>query len=366
MNIFAIDLGNRRVKMKSDRGEYSYPASYLDASHIGTRSLAGISDRTNNSYQIEEEARKFVWGENLEIYNLPEKMISSYGRSERMKQKKAQRLLKFALAKLATDYKEARGNPFKVHVMLGVPITDLHKDSETVETLKGLLIGRHHIQVDSECFVIEIPSEEYISIVPQYMGTVLELAFDESLNRVDTFAQGRIGVIDIGGGTILINSANRMTPSPLGFERFEGIEMVIQDVANKVNSTKHFLIEQLLRSKDANGDYIYSPNHYAADARDITDIVEQSIDSYTRFTIAPLVTGSFPDLEEIDLIVMSGGGSSLISKDALLDEIGENYFSRIIFAEDSEKANVKGFYKGASLIWDNSSEYLMNDVEVEI
>lgn len=200
-------------------------------------------------------------------------MISSYGRSERMKQKKTQRLLKFALAKLATDYKEARDKPFKVHVMLGVPITDLHKDSETIETLKEILIGRHHIQVDSERFVIEIPSSEYISVVPQYMGTILELAFDEKMNRVDTFAQGRIGVIDIGGGTILINSANRMTPSPLGFERFEGVEMVIQEVANKVNSTKHFLIEQLLRSRDTNEGYIYSPNHHAVDSRDITDIV---------------------------------------------------------------------------------------------
>lgn len=73
MNIFAIDLGNRRVKMKSDRGEYSYPASYLDTSHIGTRSLAGISDKSNNIYQIEEGAREFVWGENLEIYNFPRK-----------------------------------------------------------------------------------------------------------------------------------------------------------------------------------------------------------------------------------------------------------------------------------------------------
>jgi len=34
MNIFAIDLGNKRIKMKSERGEYNYPSSYLNAEQV--------------------------------------------------------------------------------------------------------------------------------------------------------------------------------------------------------------------------------------------------------------------------------------------------------------------------------------------
>lgn len=361
MNFFAIDLGNRRVKMKSDRAEYNYPASYLNAEHIGYRSIQGISVENNYYFQLEDDkTHSFIWGEDLGIYNLSEKIIDSYARSGRMKQKKVQRLLQFALGRLALDYKEARTKPLQIHLMLGVPITDLHQDSETISLLKEQVIGTHHIQIDDETISIEIPSADHVSFVPQYMGTVMEMAFDADMERVDAYAGGRIGLVDIGGGTILVNSANYLTPSPIGSESFEGVNILIRDIASKVNSTKNFIIEQALRNGNAEKGYMYRPNRNEDDVRDITAIVETAIEKYTRFTVAPLVTSSFPDLEEIDLIIMTGGGVNVISKEALLDEIGERYVSRLVFVENAEKANVRGFYKGAYLLWDESKEYLMN------
>ena len=184
MNIFAIDLGNRRVKMKSDRGEYNYPASYLSSEHIGIRGITGIWTEDNCDYRIEEDGEhSFIWGPDLGIYNLSEKIIDAYARSDRMHQKKAQRLLKFALGRLALDYKEATHKPLVIHLMLGVPITDLHKDSKTIETLNTLLVGTHSVRIDDVEVMIEVPSEHHISIVPQYMGTVMEMAFDDELNQ---------------------------------------------------------------------------------------------------------------------------------------------------------------------------------------
>lgn len=362
MNIFAIDLGNRRVKMKSDRAEYNYPASYLNAEHIGFRSIQGISVENNYCFQLEDdEVHSFIWGEDLGIYNLSEKIIDSYGRSGRMEQKKAQRLLQFALGRLALDYKETRTKPLQIHLMLGVPITDLHEDSETITLLKEQVIGTHHIQIDDETISFEIPSEDHVSFVPQYMGTVMEMSFDADMERVDAYAKGRIGLVDIGGGTILANSANYLTPSPVGSECFEGVNILIRDIASKVNSTKNFIIEQTLRNGNAEKGYLYRPNRNEDDARDITAIVETAIEKYTRFTVAPFVTSSFPDLEEVDLIIMTGGGVNVISQEALLDEIGERYVSRLVFVENAEKANVRGFYKGAYLLWDESKEYFMNN-----
>lgn len=361
MNIFAIDLGNRRVKMKSDRGEYNYPSSYLSADHIGIRGISGIAAENNFCYELEDDdGYRFVWGEDLGIYNLPEKIIDAYARSGRMKQKKAQRILKFALGRLALDYKEARNKPLVVHLMLGVPVTDLHEESETIALLHELVVGSHYIQIDDEEIMIEIPSVDYVSIVPQYMGTVMEMAFDSELQQVETYAKGKIGLVDIGGGTILINTVNHMTPSPVGTESFEGVNMLIREIANKVNSTKKFSIEQSLRRGNEKTGYIYRPNRNEADTRDITEIVEQEIEKYTRFTVASLVTSSFPDLEEVDMIVLTGGGVNVISHQALLDEIGERYVSRLVFVENAEQANVRGFYKGAYLLWDESQEYLMN------
>lgn len=357
MNIFAIDLGNRRVKMKSDRGEYNYPAAYLNAEHIGVRSISGIRAENNFRYQLEEDGgHSFIWGDDLGIYNLSEKIIDGYARTSRMKQKKAQRLLQFALGRLALDYKESRSRALVVHLMLGVPITDLHPDSETIQILHDLIIGTHVIKIDEEEVMIEVPSEDYISIVPQYMGTVMELAFDDSMHRVAAYAKGRMGIIDIGGGTILVNSANYMTPSPIGSESFEGVNILIKDIATRVNSTKTFTIEQALRTGNSKNGYVYTPNRNEEDQRNITSIVEKAIENYTRFTVAPLVTSNFPDLEEVDKIILTGGGATIISKEALLDEIGEEYLSRLVFVENAEQANVRGFYKGAQLLWEISKE----------
>lgn len=361
MHIFAIDLGNRRVKMKSDRGEYNYPAAYLNAEHIGVRGISGINAVDNFCYQLEEDGENsFIWGSDLGIYNLSEKIIDAYARSNRMKQKKAQRLLKFALGRLALDYKEAKSRPLVVHLMLGVPISDLHQDSDTITTLHDLVIGTHVFKIDGEEVMLEIPSEEYVSVVPQYMGTVMEMAFDNEMKRVEAYARGRVGLIDIGGGTILINSANHLTPSPIGYESFEGVNMLIKEIAKKANSTKTFIIEQMLRSGNFEEGFVYRPNRNEEDQRDITPIVKSAMDKYTRFTVAPLLTSSFPDLEEIDVIILTGGGANLLLHEALLDEIGERYMSRIVFSENSEQANVRGFYKGAYLLWDEAEEYNMN------
>ncbi|MFK4899320.1 Alp7A family actin-like protein [Lactococcus petauri] len=366
MNIFAIDLGNHRIKMKSDRGEYNYPASYLSAEHVGVRSISGIMAEDNFCYELEEDkGYRFLWGEDLGIYNLTEKIIEAYARSGRMKQKKAQRILKFALGRLALDYKESRNKPLIVHLMLGVPVTDLHEESETIALLHELVVGQHHIQIDDEEIMVEIPSIDYISIVPQYMGTVMEMAFDENMQQVDTYAKGKIGLVDIGGGTILINSVNHMTPSPVGTESFEGVNTLIKEIATKVNSTKKFSIEQTLRVGNKKTGYIYRPNRNEADTRDITEIVENEIEKYTRFTVAPLVTSSFPDLEEVDMIVLTGGGVNVISHQALLDEIGERYISRLVFVENAEQANVRGFYKGACLLWKDSKEAPRETVALE-
>ena len=352
MNIFAIDLGNKRIKMKSERGEYNYPSSYLNAEQVATGGLGSESTEQNYNFKTPQDSmNSFIWGPNLEIYNLPERMIDTYARSGRMKQKKAIRVLEFALGRLAMDYLEAYESPLVVHLTLGLSITDMHQDSDTINVLKKLAIGQHQIVIDDRMVTIIIPSEEFLSIIPQYMGTVINLAFDEGYQRNHRFSDGRIGVFDIGGGTILINRSVGLNPSPGGDERFEGVQNLIKEIGRRINSTKTFLIEQMLRSVEENGNYIYRPNSNVQDEKDITIVVQEEIERYTRFTIAPLITENFPDIEEVDFIMVTGGGASLISKYALRDEIGEEYFDRLLFLDEPEFANVRGFYKGGNIKW---------------
>jgi hypothetical protein len=356
MIIFAIDLGNKRIKMKSERGEYSYPSSYLNAEQVAQGGLGSLNTKENVQFQLShEENNSFLWGPHLEAYNLPERMIDTYARSGRMKQKKAVRILEFALGRLAMDYPESYESPLVVHLTLGLSITDLHQESDTVSVLKALAIGQHELMIDGKKVTLLIPSEDFLSIVPQYMGTVLHLAFNDQFERQSRFSEGRIGVVDIGGGTILVNRSIALNPSPLGDERFEGIQNLIKAIGRRINSTKSFLIEQMLREGEAEGQYIYRPNANASDVKNITPIVQEEIERYTRFTVAPLITENFPDIEEIDSIVMTGGGASLLDKVALRDEIGETYDERLIFSPASELSNVRGFYKGGHLKWCNPS-----------
>lgn len=218
------------------------------------------------------------------------------------------------------------------------------------------MIGRHYIQVDGEELIVEIPSEDDILVVPQYMGTAFELAYDDVMHPVDAYANGRMGILDIGGGTILINTSNHLNPAPMGTERFEGVQTLIKHIAEKINSTKLFTIERLLREGSASGNYIYRPSRNTSDLRDISSLVKKAIEDYTRFTVAPLITENFPDIEDTDFIVMTGGGANIIDKSALLDEIGQAYFDRLVFITSSELANVRGFYKYAVLIWSGSRE----------
>ena len=54
------------------------------------------------------------------------------------------------------------------------------------------------------------------------------------------FSDGRIGVIDIGGGTILINRSVALNPSPIGDERFEGIQNLIKEIDPLLQCLENF------------------------------------------------------------------------------------------------------------------------------
>ncbi|MCL2676290.1 MAG: ParM/StbA family protein, partial [Streptococcaceae bacterium] len=310
----------------------------------------------NDIYQLSDEEDKFIWGSELNAYrSLSEKIIDTYGYTTRMEQKKVQRILKFALGRLAMDYRVEKNRALEVHLLLGLSTSEMNKDGKTIQFLKEFLIGRHTVFINGEEYIIEIKSEEYLTLRPQYMGAMIEMSFDKYLNPINTFTKGRVGIVDIGGGSILINEVENMAPSPLDYERFYGIQTIINEIGRQINSAKSSIIEEILRSGDSEDEgYIYRPNNNPANSKDITKIVVQEIEKYTRFTVAPIITEKFPNLEEIDYIIMTGGGSNLLVKESLevlLEEIGEEYFGRLIFTDESELANARGFYKYGKILF---------------
>ncbi|AYG00592.1 ParM/StbA family protein [Lactococcus allomyrinae] len=349
--IFSIDLGNSLIKMKSDRGEYIYPASYLPMKYVGEVQLIMGENYIFQSLGENDDKECYIWGPKLENYHLPEKVINTYARSYRLEQKKVIRILEFALGRLAMDYNETDSEHIVVHLALGLSVTSIN-EIKTLSFLKKSLIGCHQFLINGKEIHLEIPSEEYILFFPQYMGSIYSISSDEDFKEIEMYGESKIGVVDIGGGTLLANSCVQTIPSPIEEERFSGIQLIVKEISHRINSTRNLIIEKMLRETKDSDNYLYSPSSNENDTKDITSIVEETINQYTRFVIAPFVTECFPDIEDIRSIVLTGGGANIISKESLRDEIGADYFKRLVFVENSELLNVRGLYKKARIIWE--------------
>ena len=349
--VFAIDLGNHQTKLKSLLGEYVYSSSYIDSSKLPAKGFNTVEIEGNETYQIAGERSKFTWGSNLGAYNRSEEMIQTISRTDRFGKKNARRLLEFALAKLAFDFPETSERAMDIRVVLGVPITDANSHSNTTRALKELTVGTHAVEVNGVTVYVRVESEDDVAIVPQYMGTAVNLAFDDDMNEFPAYSQGRLAMLDIGGGTILGNVVSNLQPEPDGTETFMGADKLVRDIAGREGVTRLPIIERMLREGNVEEGYIYRPTRNEKDIRDMTETVVEATENYTRLTVASFLTTTFGDIENFDYIVMTGGGVNLIDTDALLDEIGEKYYDKLIFVEESELANVRGFFKLSNLVW---------------
>lgn len=342
--VFAIDLGNHQAKLKSGKGEYIYSSSYIDTKKL-PKSGFGETIEGNETYRMANERSSFVWGDNLEAYNRPEDMIDTYSRTNRFGKKNAKRLLEFALAKLALDFPESTERVLSVRVVLGVPIRDFNKNNSTIETLKEIVIGTHVVSVDDVEVMVKVESDADFAVVPQFMGTATHLALNEEGVKDIDFIKGNHAIFDMGGGTILANIVSNLSPNPDGVEKFVGAEVLVKSIMDAQGVTRSTVVKEMLREGSVEDGFIYRPTNNEKDNIVMTDVVSEEIEDYTRNTVASFITSAFSDVETFDNIIMTGGGINLIDVDALEEEVGEELFGKMIFVEDSELANVRGFYK---------------------
>lgn len=341
--VFAIDLGNSYVKMKSGRAEYNYPAQYLMAENVLKNMRDNSVNYGNDCYQLKDDL-PFIWGDQLDAYNLSDKMINTRAYSERYAQRKVQRLLEFAIAKLASDYSETKESELEVRLVLGVSIAQNHEKDKTKELLTTLCVGLHSCLVNGKEVKVLVKSAQDFLILPQYMGTLENLAFDQELKENKAIQEGKFGVLDIGSETLLLNTVTRMIPGVWPKEQLEGIKNIVSSVASKTNVTQSLLIEKLLFNEEETV-YVNQIAQNLKEDEEILHVVKQEIQKYTAFVIAPFLTENFSNLDDIDAIFITGGGANLLSREVLSQEIGDNYFSHLRFIEEAELANVRGFYK---------------------
>lgn len=341
MELFAMDIGNRQVKLMSKKSTKVLPAYFVDVAEYGNRDVLSFAkgEKATSDYATDRDSGyTYVWGEGL---NSGSKTVTDTIRSDgRYTTRDFKVLVDFALAELARDFKESSSGILDVTVVTGVPTEDYDKP-EIVTQVISAIKGVHSATIDGVSHVVRVHD---VYVLMQPVGTAIDIMVDEMgdvMPDVD-IEDSLVGVVDCGGGTVLIDAFESMNLDKKNRKQiFEGAYTLYSDIRNRV--TKEFSsitdneVERLLRKGGENETYVWSPN--GRESYDLTDIVMHERNRYTR-KVASTVNATYKANKRMKTVYVTGGTANLLIKSEF-----EQTVPNAVFVKDSETANVRGFYK---------------------
>lgn len=339
MELFALDLGNKQTKLKSNKAEYVLPSQILNENdlpqQLGNLGNLGIK-RDITMYKTPFDEQKWAWGTDLVNLKLDDYLQDTLMYRDRYSNHTFKLLANFALGLLATDFEKAKNEIMSVTVVAGVPTED-YNSKEQLRVLAEVLKGQHQVEIDGTTVNVKV---ETVLIIPQPIGTFYNVLLDDEgkLEREELLDE-RVGIVDIGGGTILIDTLLNFEFDKKARKQYStGANDLYEAIASRIeDNVSLYQIEKLVRTGIAEKQFSYkfSKNNIL----DITEIVEQEIRSFSRRLVSQL-RSTFKDIKSIDTLIITGGTSNIIDQ-AMVKEVFEN----VVFVDDAEMANVRGFYK---------------------
>lgn len=341
MKLFAVELGNRQVKLISEKSTKVLPSYFIDAEEYGNREVFAFakSESPTSDYISNRDSEfTYVWGPGLDASG---KLVTdTIGFSGRYNSLEFKLLADFALAELARDFKESKKGILDVVVVTGVPTEDYDKENvfdQVISALKGV----HSATIDGESYAVRVHD---VYVLMQPVGTAIDIMVDTKGNIKDgsDVEENYIGVVDIGGGTLLIDAFDHMNLDTKNRAQLEeGAFTLYTAIRNKVHETGYKItdqeVERLLRINSDSQTYVWSPN--GREKLDLTDIVMTERKRYTRKVVSS-VKSTYKSIARMKRIYVTGGTANLLIK---------TEFERVIpiaqFVDDSETANARGFYK---------------------
>lgn len=338
MEVFSLDLGNMQTKIKSSKSQKVLPSRFIDYDDLGDQSISLFDSKLKvNKYKTNFDPEfSYAWGEDLyEAHNKGD-FIDTIQFENRYDTHEFRLLASFAIGELAKDFTEAKTGILETIIITGVPTNDFNETS--AKKIMSVLKGDHNITINDESLNVRVKE---VKVLPQPVGTVYnELLDPEGYLEKEDYLNEHVTVVDVGGGTILIDTIINMNLSGDTRTQKEGgaykiYENIVNKCAKKEINLSVSNIEQILRQQ--NDKYIYKPNKN--EMYDITDVVRKEKIKYTRELINTINT-TLKSTSKIDTLLFTGGGSNLIIKEEI-----EKAFPYAIFVINSETANVNGFYK---------------------
>ena len=360
MTIFAIDLGNKQTKMTDGQHTYIYPSSLLQARKVD--SGFSLDDKMDNMEKFKSSAQNgaFYWGKGILKYGKND-LSESLSFDRRYENRIFVQLCEFSLAKLAQNYDEARDGVLTVdYVMAGLPSADADND-DNVKQIKDIFKGQHLVEIDGTPITVKV---KQVFVFPQSTGTLYSIMYRgynfekpkeskvtaQEVELVNFMNEGVVGIVDIGGGTVLLDILRNSVFSRNDRDQLNlGANTLYENIAGRVsrqfniNADIH-KIEVLIRNGIKDGSFVYTRS--AINKYDVTDIVKEEIEQWT-YEIIDNINSTFKSLSDIDILIVTGGGSEIIDKDIFVDAFPQ---IKVKFVDDAEVANAKGFYyKGKAL-----------------
>jgi len=341
MELFALDLGNKQVKIKSAKKTKVLPSRFVEASQYGNRNLLRFakSEKDVRDFISSKDDFTYVWGTELDE-DVVDIVVDTIGfGSARYSSREFKLLADFALAELALDFPDAQDGILEVAVVTGVPTSDYTQES-ALEAIKKALKGDHNVTVDEKSLNIRVKK---LFVLPQPIGTVINVVTDEEGILKDTpLLNANIGVVDIGGGTVLIDALKKMNMvddrrNQLSQGAYTLYETVKKHLTAKGYTISEYEVEKVIRDGNDQGKYLWSPD--GIQKIDITDIVMEQRKIFTR-NISSAIKTTYKGFGRMQKILVTGGAANLLIKKLFDDEIGIAEYM-----DNSELANVLGFYK---------------------
>lgn len=342
MELFALDLGNKQTKIKSAKKTKVLPSRFVESSQYGNRSLLGFAKTEKDVRDFissKDESFTYVWGTQLDEENV-DMVIDTIGfGAARYSSREFKLLTDFALAELALDYPVAQESIIEVAVVTGVPTSDYIQES-ALEALQKTIKGDHNVTVDGKTLNIRVKK---LFILPQPIGTVINVVTDKNGNLIDSpILNGNIGVVDVGGGTVLIDALKKMNMvedrrKQLSQGAYTLFEAIVKDMTAKGYSVTEHEIEKVVRVGNDKEKYLWSPDN--VQTIDITESVMKNRTIFTR-NIASTIKTTYKGFGRMQTILVTGGAANLLIKKLFDEEIGITQYM-----DNSELANISGFYK---------------------
>lgn len=334
MKILAVDVGFGYTKATDGRQSQIFKSIVGEANPVqfGEALLPGQS-----GYPRHVE----IGGESLFIGELAE--VQSRGRGFTLDQgqfieKYVKPLALTALAPFAVH-----GDP--VRLVTGLPVSFFRKHKDAITTL---LQQRHQLNIIGPNGEVEQKTLyiEKVRVVPQPFGSMFNLMLNENGKpAAQRFITEKVGIIDVGFRTTDYTISERTRYSERGSQSTDaGISSAYAAIASLLHEKSGVNIE-LYRLYEAvtRGSIKIRGQRY-----DLTGLVKQAF-SQLASRIATEANRLWADDWDIDAIVLSGGGSSVLAP--YLAPLVQGEVLPVPADQDSRFNNVTGYWKYGAHLW---------------